>query len=96
MTRGLVGVAAAIVLVLTGWTARGWANSKPLQHIVTFDWRERRVAATCEDGCQQRTIYDRAHSGDEEIFVVTYHCEDRPCVVQVSGRGEFVKIKNGR
>ena len=93
MTRGVLGIIAAAVLIFIGWTARGWAYAKPAEHLVTFDWREHRVAATCDDGCKQSTRYDRAHSGDEEIFQVTYHCEDRPCLVKVSGRGEFVRIK---
>jgi hypothetical protein len=97
MKRRVLVSLAAIVLVLIGWTARGWAYAKPVEHLVTFDWRSHRVAATCADGCKSSTQYDRAHSGDEEIFQLTYHCDDRPCVVKVSGRGELIKFKlNGR
>ncbi len=75
---------AALMLVATGWTARGWAQPAPLDFHVSVDERTGEVQAQCGPGCLTR--YD--DTGKENALL--YLCDRRPCRVFIDGTDRFV------
>lgn len=82
--KRLLFLAGGVMLVATGWAARGWAQPVPLDFHVSVDKRTGEVQAQCGPGCLTR--YD--DEGKENA--VLYLCDQRPCRVFIDGADRFV------
>ena len=82
MRKNVWRVTFAVLLLIAGWSARGWARPATIQAQVTFDGSTGEVTAECGSGCLVRPDIPNS---DEFYFM--YACEKAPCRVVISGRG---------
>lgn len=88
--RRLLMLVGAVMLLATGWMARGWAQPDPLFFQVTVDNQTGAITAPCGPGCGVRY----GHSG--EVNAVSYSCTRQPCSVMISGGEQFVLDRSFR
>ena len=83
MRRFLLFV-GAVMLIVAGWTARGWAQPDPLFFKVTVDKQTGTIQAPCGAGCATR------YGQSGEVNALVYACTRQPCSVMISGGEQFV------